>query len=469
MKIAKIVPIHKNGEVSNIMNYRPISLLPAFSKVLERIVYNRLYDYLVKNAILNPSQYGFQKSKSTELAILELQERILSAIANKNHCLGIFLDLSKAFDTLNHSLLLSKLEHYGIRGLAQSWFRSYLTDRIQYTHINGCNSEESAVVCGVPQGSILGPLLFLIYINDITSISNSNHMVLFADDTNVIFEHTNHTELVQTVNRELINMAEWFKSNRLSLNIDKTKFMVFVKPSATQNLPVCLHLNGVNLSQVNCISFLGVLIQENMQWSQHINTKCNKISKINSLLYRLKNILPEKTLLNIYNALIAPHLNYGIVAWGDSNRSQLKRLIVLQKKCIRNICHSKFNAHTNPLFQKHKILKYQDLYKLNCCKLYYRSKTGTLPQYHIDKLPPTSLINPHSSRQSNNIYIRIITSNIQKRLLNFKIGSEWNRLSDSMKAVTNISLKSFSKKMKATFIQSYNHSCTLKNCFSCMR
>ena len=240
------------------------------------------------------------------------------------------------------------------------------------------------------------------------------------------------------------------------------------KPSAIQNLPIRLQLDGVNLSQVNCFSFLGVQIQENMQWSEHINTKCNKISKVNSIIYRLKNTLPQKILLNIYNALIAPHLNYGIVAWGDANRSQLKRLIVLQKKCIRNISNSKYNAHTNPLFQKHKILKYQDLYKLNCCKLYYRSKTGTLPQYHTEKLPSISLINPHLSRQSGNIYIRITLNNIQRRLLNYKIGSEWNKLSNSMKTVSNVSLKSFTKKLKTIFIQSYNHSCTSRNCFSCL-
>ena len=234
------------------------------------------------------------------------------------------------------------------------------------------------------------------------------------------------------------------------------------------NTPTLMACHYVVMLQKKTHDSFGLIKERYDVKQSNINTKCNKISKINSLLYRLKNILPEKTLLNIYNALIAPHLNYGIVAWGDSNRSQLKRLIVLQKKCIRNICHSKFNAHTNPLFQKHKILKYQDLYKLNCCKLYYRSKTGTLPQYHTEKLPSISLINPHLSRQSGNIYIRITLNNIQRRLLNYKIGSEWNKLSNSMKTVSNVSLKLFTKKLKTIFIQSYHHSCTSRNCFSCL-
>jgi hypothetical protein len=309
MKLAKVIPIFKSGEKFQIKNYRPISLLPTFSKLLERIVYDRLYKYLVVNKILTPCQYGFQKAKSTETAILELIDRLVTSIANGNYCIGIFLDLSKAFDTLNHSLLLTKLEHYGIRGLAHTWFKNYLADRRQFTSVNSSDSVVSAVTCGVPQGSILGPLLFLVYINDLVNVSNIGNMILFADDTNLIYENRTLAELIPTVNIDLERVTDWFRINKLSLNVDKTKFINFRRTFTNEMLPINLIINGTNITQVKTMSFLGILIQENLKWNDHIAFISNKISKINSLLYRLQNTVPETTLLNIYNALIVPHLS----------------------------------------------------------------------------------------------------------------------------------------------------------------
>jgi hypothetical protein len=465
MKLAKIVPIFKTGDTSLIKNYRPISLLPTFSKLLERLVYNRLYSYLMINKLISPCQYGFQKHKSTELAISELQDRIISAIAKKKVCVGIFLDLSKAFDTLNHSLLLNKLEHYGIRGLARAWFSSYLENREQFTCILDHYSDKSAVTCGVPQGSILGPLLFLIYVNDITNISaNSYNMILFADDTNLIFELENQDN--QFISKELTNISKWFSTNKLSFNLDKTKFILFGnKPPLNA---INLKINGVNISRVNSISFLGVKIQEDLKWTEHLSNQANKVAKVNSILYRLKHILPETVKLQIYNALVVPYLTYGIVAWGDTNRSLLKRLHILQKKCLRTVANTKYNSHTDPLFKKYKLLKLQDIFKLNCCKLYHRKVLKTLPEYHSQKLPSVESLFPHFSRQSHNIYLRIISTNIEKQLLNYKIGTCWNSLPDHIKQSASASLISFSKKVKFHIIYSYNQHCAIRNCRSCI-
>ena len=184
-------------------NYRPVSLLPVFSKVLERIVYNRLFNFVIKHKLLYTSQYGFQKDLSTELAILELQDRINTSLNEKECCVGIFMDLSKAFDTLDHDILLNKLNHYGIRGIALSWFQNYLSDRNQYVCINGCNSELLPITCGVPQGSILGPLLCLIYVNDLATISKYAATILFADDTNVIYTGKTYDDVSRIIQTDL--------------------------------------------------------------------------------------------------------------------------------------------------------------------------------------------------------------------------------------------------------------------------
>ena len=195
MKKAKVIPIFKNnGSDMDMKNYRPVSLLPVFSKILERVVYNRLFHFLVKHSILHPSQYGFQINLSTEQAILEVQDRILNIINNGDVCIGIFMDLSKAFDTLDHTILLSKLRNYGIRGIALQWFCNYLSNRKQYVSVNGTNSSILPIECGVPQGSILGPLLFLVYINDLPNVSNAT-TILFDDDTNAIYKGKSFTEL----------------------------------------------------------------------------------------------------------------------------------------------------------------------------------------------------------------------------------------------------------------------------------
>jgi hypothetical protein len=218
IKISKVCPIYKEGPEDVFGNYRPISLLTSFSKVFERIVFTRLNTYLIQNNILISSQYGFRTSYSTEMAIHDFYHKISDGIDDNNYVIGLFVDLKKAFDTVNHKVLLTKLNHYGIRGVALQWIENYLSNRQQYVSLNKTISDLKTVRCGVPQGSILGPLLFIIYINDIVNCSKLLYMILYADDTNIIYTHKDLNTLITTVNCELNKLSSWFSANRLTLN-----------------------------------------------------------------------------------------------------------------------------------------------------------------------------------------------------------------------------------------------------------
>ena len=221
-------------------NYRPVSLLPQFSKILEKLFVKRLDIFLDKFEVLHSSQYGFQKNRSTSVALLDLIESITNAIDNKKATIGIYIDLKKAFDTIDHKLLLNKLEKYGIRGNANNWVRSYLDNRLQFVHYNGCNSDFLRVVCGVPQGSILGPKLFILYINDICNVSEIFKYVLFADDTNIFCSDNNLHNLMMTVNKELKKLCDWFAVNKLSLNLNKTNYMIFNKTKQVPTVDISI-------------------------------------------------------------------------------------------------------------------------------------------------------------------------------------------------------------------------------------
>ena len=227
MKIAKIIPIHKAGSTQGINNYRPISLLSIFSKIIERLMHRRLYAFLEHHKVLFESQFGFRKDKSTQHSLIEIVEEIRSSMERKNYGCGVFIDLKKAFDTVNHSILINKLEHYGIRETSLDWFKSYLNNRHQFVSFNGHFSDYKVMTCGVPQGSVLGPLLFLIYINDLPNISQNLKFYLFADDTNIYYEAPNLSDLQITLNDELKKLSEWLRVNRLSLNVSKTNFVIF--------------------------------------------------------------------------------------------------------------------------------------------------------------------------------------------------------------------------------------------------
>ena len=275
LKHAKVIPVYKTGDETDPCNYRPISLLSVFNRLFEKLMYKRLRSFCEKNIFFS-SQYGFRDNCSTQHAILDILNKIQSKIdANLFSC-GIFIDLKKAFDTVDHSILLHKLNHYGVRGIINSWFSSYLLKRSQSTQIGSTVSNKEEIVCGVPQGSVLGPLLFLIYVNDIYRCSQIFHFYLFADDTNLLYSNKDLKYLETVVNEELIKVGDWLDANKLSLNTSKSNFVIFHpyehKPDCTIQLEIYNNefKKSVPLEQKTFVKYLGILI-DNLSWKNHID------------------------------------------------------------------------------------------------------------------------------------------------------------------------------------------------------
>ena len=467
MKRAKILPFYKNEDPHLFKNYRPISLLPTFSKVLERAVYNRLYKYLKTHNLISPSQFGFQQNLSTEMAILEFQDRLTKHIVDNKLGLGVFLDLSKAFDTLNHDILIKKLEHLGVRGTPLIWFRNYLSNRSQFIQLNGSASTCKTILSGVPQGSILGPLLFLTYINDLPHNCDSD-TILFADDTNILFYNENLNNLQQQVNHQLKKVSEWFNTNKLSLNTKKSKYILFYKQRQRPPEPnIKIHIDQNEIDRTNNIKFLGVTIDSTLSWQSHLKQKNIQILKVNGILSQLQNIVEKRTLHTIYNSLIYPHISYAISVWGNISNTEYKRMYILQKKAIRLISNAKYNSHTSKLFKKLNLLKLPDIYTLSCSSLFYNANSTKSFPYLLAQLPTNTSIHDHNTRYADNIHTFNVTTELSKQLLNYKISTVWNSIPHNLR---NSQYKSsFSSNIKKWLTLSYDEECTVESCYICNR
>ena len=378
LKIAKVVPIYKSKDKDNFSNYRPISLLPSVSKILEKIVHKRLYFFLELNDLLYDNQFGFRRKHSTIDAAAKFITDTCTALDENKATLAVYLDLSKAFDTIDHSILLKKLNFYGIRGQALDWFSSYLYNRKQFVHYKGSDSHVETIKCGVPQGSVLGPLLFIIYTNDLPGCLNLTKSVLFADDTTVYLSSKNITYLYTTMNIELLNLTDWFRANKLSLNISKTNYMLFTYQKKQDN-NIDLQLSNCNMQRINCVKFLGLYIDDKLKWDEHINMMKKKISKSFFAINKVKNIMPKRHLSILYYSLIYPYLTYGIILWGAACRVHLSKLIIMQKKSVRIITGAHYRAHTAPIFKHLHFLKLVDLYQLQINKYVLSFIKGLLP------------------------------------------------------------------------------------------
>ena len=336
-KEATVCPIHKKNDKSDCGNYRPISLLSNISKLFEQVMYVRIEDFLKSSDILYKHQFGFRKQHSTNHALLSIVEQVRTSLDNKMYSCGVFIDLEKAFDTVNHQILLSKLNNYGIRGVANQWFSSYLSNRYQSVVLNGEISTRKPITCGVPQGSILGPLLFLIYINDMYLAVQSSTVYHFADDTNLMCSSTSLKKLRIAVNKDLNLLYEWLCANRLSVNTGKTEFIVFRPPRHNPAVRLTLKFNKIKLFESTKIKYLGLILDNKLNWKAHITELRKKLGRAVGMLYKIRTLCPTSVLRSLYFSLFNSHLTYGLAVWSSASNSEINKIKSLQKKAIRAI------------------------------------------------------------------------------------------------------------------------------------
>ena len=398
LKIAKVVPILKKGNKELIVNYRPISILPFYAKFLEKIMYDRLSCFIRKKNIIHPSQHGFQAGHSTFMALLEMEEMVSKAIDSNEYSIGVFLDLAKAFDTVNHRILLKKLSHYGIRGTQLNWFKSYLEGRTQCVVCNGFISDIGYITSGVPQGSNLGPLLFLIYINDLASVSLDLYFILFADDTNLVYSNASPEALMEIVNQDLTKINNWFNANKLTLNTDKTNFIIFKSHRKIKPVSWELLLNGSPIEQVDSTKFLGVIIDQHLTWKAHIDHIALKIAKNIGILKRIAYLIPEDIKKSLYYTLIYPYLSYCNFIWASNYPSRLHKLIILQNKAIKIVAGVEARASTYPIFTTLKLLNINQIRSHQIADLFHRFENGVLPMSFANYFSKTSDTHNYNTR-----------------------------------------------------------------------
>lgn len=381
LKKATVIPLHKGDSKLIASNYRPVSLLSNIGKLLELLIHSRIQKFLdSKNAIFQ-NQFGFRKGHSTNHAIISLCEMIRNSLDNDGFSVGIFVDLKKAFDTVEHSILLNKLEHYGIRGIANKLLKSYLSKRSQCVRNGNLCSEFVDILHGVPQGSVLGPLLFLVYINDLHSAIKYSTAIHFADDTSLICNGQSLKSLNKSINEDMKLLVHWLRANKIALNAAKTEIIIFRKKNKIITKKLNFRLSGQKITPSIKVKYLGVILDQHLDWNNHLSNLISKLSRSIGMLSKLRHYVDSQTLRALYFSLFDSYLNYSIQSWGQVSQDVLHRITVLQNKALRMINFADFRASAKPLYLSSRILPLQYKIKLSNCLFAFDHANNTLPLF----------------------------------------------------------------------------------------
>jgi hypothetical protein len=452
LKTSRTVPIFKAGSPLLCDNYRPISLLSTLSKLLEKIVCRQLVAHLEDNNLIYAHQYGFQHNKSTQHNLIQLTNFINTALNDKKYAIGIFLDLKKAFDVCSHSILIRKLQKLGIRDTALKWFTSYLQGRQQKVDINGSISSSRALDISVLQGSILGPILFLCYINDLHCNTNL-FTSMFADDTACADADSDLNSLIARANTELKRIALWFRANKMVVNISKTKFIIFHNKGKTvdmnglsvvyddneplgadPHLVVPLERYHSNHENPDCRAYklLGIYLDETLSFNHHTNFLCNKLNRSLFCMRRAKNLLSHSALKTLYFAFIQSHLNYCPIILSSISQQNFNQIKLIQKKAIRIITGSNYTAHTAPLFAQLQILPYELIIKQAKLLFMHSIEYNYAPSSFVGIWTKNFVIQgDRPLRNADNYTLPNPRTELFKKSPLYTLPLEWNNLDDN--------------------------------------
>lgn len=443
LKSARLVPIYKAGDKNDVANYRPISVLPVLNTIFERAILNRLLFFLESKKYFYNFQYGFRKKSSTKLALAEILDTIQRRVDAKQIVTGLFMDLSKAFDCVDHNILLYKLEMAGIRGCALQLFTSYLTNRKMIVNVNGKYSGERAITIGVPQGSVVGSILYLIYVNDMGHLKLSGKLCLFADDSSVFYANKTVQQNMERMKPDIEIINEYFRLNKLSLNANKTKFVHFAPAQKKFIAEENLNADGFVIEKVNSIKYLGVHIDSQLTWANHVDHVCGRVAAAAGILRKL-SFLPRKILRQLYFSLAHSHLSYAAIVWASATDSILNKLQILQRRALKAYLKLNLQHPTLELFinEASHILPLKAIRVQQACELVFRS---------IHCLTPANLSfgyveHRRSQRRQRMLYLPPLTTKTGRSSLSYFGPLCYNQLGPE---ITRITLEaSFKRSLK---------------------
>jgi hypothetical protein len=428
LKIAKIIPIYKGkGSCNEMSNYRPISLLPLLSKVFERLIYSRLYQYFEKYNLLADAQDAYRKGRSTELTLLDVKEHILTQMQKKNIVVGLFCDFSKAFDTVNHRILLDKLSVYGIRGPALHLLTSYLNRRQQCVAIKDSTSRLLSIERGVPQGSILGPLLFLVYINDLVRIDSTLFYKIFADDSNSFFSGRSVSAIQPHIQSFVCELTTWCRSNALIVNPSKTKLVIFRPKNKKLDQDLAIVMDGYDLEVVDEAKFLGVWLDKHLTWSKHVLELCKKLRRVCGLINRNRYVFPFKVKRLLYFALFYSNLHYCITTYGTTCTTNLSSLHRLQKRFVRALYNLDPRSATKPYFIKAGIIPVDKVYASRIVKTFRHRRLKYMKEKLLELACLEERKSAYNTRCHDSYRIPTYKSNYLQQKMSFQLPVLLNR------------------------------------------